>query len=259
MWSWSPVTAPTRCAPPPSGRRAHRGERAVPGGHVHVRAGGDGGQAADVLLLPVDTPLVRPETVGRLARAHAACRADVVQPAHLGRPGHPPLLGAALRTPILTTEPPGGLRELLAGYAADTLRVEVPDPGVALDADTPAHLERLAAAADGEDLPDEARCLSLLAEAGASEALVAHARAVATVAAALTAALNTRGQHLCAPLVDAAALFRDVARGEAAPRRGPRGPADAPRLHPSGARGRPAHASWTGGRRRRGARRVRRR
>ena len=92
--------------------------------------------------------------------------------------------------------------------------MEVADPGVALDADTPAHLERLAAAAGGEDLPDEARCLRLLAEAGAPAPLVAHARAVAGVAAALTAALNARGQHLCAPLVDAAALLHDVARAE---------------------------------------------
>ena len=133
---------------------------------------------------------------------------------HEGRPGHPPLLGAALRAPVLAAEPPGGLRELPPATPRGTLRVDVADPGVTLDADTPAHLERLAAAAGGEDLPDEARCLRLLAEAGASAALVAHARAVATVAAALTAALNARDRHLCVPLVHAAALLHDVARAE---------------------------------------------
>ena len=45
-------------------------------------------------VLPVDCPLVRPETVGRLARAAEADGAPVALPVHGGLPGHPPLLGA---------------------------------------------------------------------------------------------------------------------------------------------------------------------
>ncbi|NLE23345.1 MAG: NTP transferase domain-containing protein [Actinobacteria bacterium] len=165
-------------------------------------------------LLPVDCPLVRPETMGRLARAGAAAGAAVVLPTYGGLPGHPPLLAPELRSEILAGEPAGGLRELLTDRPEPALRVEVDDPGVVTDADTPADLERLRAVVAAEELPSERRCLELLRERGASEGRVAHSLAVAAVAAALAAALNERDQCLCVPLVAAAALLHDVARAE---------------------------------------------
>ena len=66
----------------------------------------------------------------------------------------------------------------------------------------------------GEGLPDETRCLELLAENGLPESRVAHSRAVAAVAAALAAALDARGQHLCEPLVLAGGLLHDIARSQ---------------------------------------------
>jgi CTP:molybdopterin cytidylyltransferase MocA len=172
-------------------------------------------------LLPVDCPLVRPETAGRLARAGAAAGAEVVLPVHGGIPGHPPLLGPGLRDEILAGEPPGGLRELLTGRPEPALRVEADDPGMLFDADTAADLERLCELAAREDLPSERRCRDLLRESGVGPERVAHCEAVAAVAAALTTALGERGECLCVPLVVAAALLHDVARAE--PRHGDAG------------------------------------
>ena len=181
------------------------------GMYTSVQAGADAvGAGRRFFLLPVDCPLVRPETAGRLARAGEAAGAEVVLPVHDGRTGHPPLLAPALREAILTAEPAGGLRELLAGGPAPLL-VETGDPGVLNDADTRGELEALRAAAAAEELPSERRCLELLHERAAP---VAHCLAVAAVAAALAAALNERGQCLCVPLVVAAALLHDVARTE---------------------------------------------
>jgi CTP:molybdopterin cytidylyltransferase MocA/HD superfamily phosphodiesterase len=165
-------------------------------------------------LLPVDCPLVRAETAGRLARAGAAADAEVVVPECAGEAGHPPLLGPGLREAILRTEPAGGLRELLAGRRQPALRVAVDDPGVLHDADVPGDLERLRAAVAAEDLPSERRCQELLHDGGVPPQRIAHSRAVAAVAAALTAALNERDQCLCVPLVVAGALLHDVARAE---------------------------------------------
>ena len=81
-----------------------------------------------------------------------------------------------------------------------------------MDADTPDDLARIRDAAASEELPGEGQCLELLRDHGASAALVAHSEAVASVAAALAAALNDRGQYLCVPLVVSAALLHDVAR-----------------------------------------------
>jgi molybdenum cofactor cytidylyltransferase len=165
-------------------------------------------------VLPVDCPLVRPETIGRLARAGRALDVDVVIPVCQGEPAHPPLLGTALRAEILAVEPAGGLRELLAAHADRTAIVEVDDRGVLLDADTAADLEQLRRAARGEDLPGEERCRQILNERVASPAVVAHSHAVTAVAATLAMALNEHDGHLCVPLVAAAALLHDVARDE---------------------------------------------
>jgi molybdenum cofactor cytidylyltransferase len=165
-------------------------------------------------LLPVDLPLVRPETVGRLARAADVSEAAVVLPVHDGVPGHPPLLGPELRAEILAARPAGGLRELLLSRPERALRVPVDDPGVLQDADTPRDLAALDDRARREELPSELRCLELLRERGAGPGLIAHAAAVAAVAASLAAALNERRQYLLVPLVKAAALLHDVARAE---------------------------------------------
>lgn len=171
-------------------------------------------------LLPADVPLVRPETIGRLARAAAARRApggerlDVVYPADGGVAGHPPLVAATLRDEIRRARPAGGLRELLMRHADRSVTVDVDDEGVLLDADTPGDLARLRERATGEGLPDEEWCLALLAERDVPRERIAHSLVVTAVAAALARALNDRGQHLIEPLVVAAALLHDVARDQ---------------------------------------------
>lgn len=165
-------------------------------------------------VLPVDCPLVRPETIGLLARAAGVRDADVVSPVHAGSSGHPPLLSAALRAEILAGEPPGGLRDILSRHGERAAAIEVVDPGVLFDADTDTDLARARELARLEDLPSEGSCERLLRERGVSERVVGHSRAVAAVATALASALNERRQHLYVPLIAAAALLHDIARDE---------------------------------------------
>ena len=174
-------------------------------------------------LVPADVPLVRPETIGRLARAARDAAAtprgapDVVYPAATGATGHPPLISATLREEIIAAGPDGpagGLRSLLMEYIARSAIVEVGDPGIVLDADTPDDLAVIRERAAGEDLPDEGRCFELLGERALPETRIAHSHAVAEVATALAAALDARGQHLCEPLVLAGGLLHDIARDQ---------------------------------------------
>ena len=170
---------------------------------------------ARFFVLPADVALVRPETTGRLVRQGSVARgaaAEVVYPLCAGVEGHPPLLGGALRAEIQAADPPGGLRELLLGHVAASAVVEVDDPGVLLDADTPEDLARIRELAGAEGLPDVAGCVRVLAERSVPKARIAHSLVVTAVATALTAALNERGQYLIAPLVTAGALLHDVAR-----------------------------------------------
>jgi CTP:molybdopterin cytidylyltransferase MocA len=200
-----------------SGARVIANGRFDEGMYTSVQAGAAslGPDVSRFFLLPADVPLVRPETVGRLARAAGPKGGPaIVYPALHESAGHPPLISTALRDEIVAAQPAGGLRELLLRHAASSLLVEVDDPGVLIDADTQEDLARIRELAVGETLPDGGRCLELLRQRGTPGTTVSHSRAVAAVAAALAAALNERGRLLCVPLVTAAALLHDVARDQ---------------------------------------------
>lgn len=65
----------------------------------------------------------------------------------------------------------------------------------------------------GRDIPDDAECLRLLDALGAGSKITAHCLATAEVAWRLALALNNLGAGLDAPLIRAAALLHDLAKG----------------------------------------------
>jgi len=101
---------------------------------VGVRHLGPRGRA--FFVLPVDIPLVAPETLEELLAAFHRLPTCVCRPVYAGRFGHPPLISTALVPSILRYGGSGGLRGLLALYRGLTTAVEVKDPHCVMDADT---------------------------------------------------------------------------------------------------------------------------
>jgi CTP:molybdopterin cytidylyltransferase MocA len=89
-----------------------------------------------VLLLPGDQPLVRADTCRAVAAALVP-PAGFVIPRCNDRGGHPVAIAADLFATVLELDPTVGLRQL-RDRAPDRVRyVEVDDPGIGLDIDTP--------------------------------------------------------------------------------------------------------------------------
>lgn len=86
-----------------------------------------------VLFTPVDVPLFTAQTVQKLL----ACDAPLACPVHGGRKGHPLLVAAGLLPQILSDCGEQGLKGAVDRCGAALTAVEVDDPGVLLDADTP--------------------------------------------------------------------------------------------------------------------------
>jgi CTP:molybdopterin cytidylyltransferase MocA len=95
----------------------------------------DPSPVALVAITPVDALPARAATIARLA---AAVGADVeaATPSHGGRGGHPVLLRAGVLAGFI--DAPRPLRDVLAALGARRARVEVDDPAVAIDLDSPA-------------------------------------------------------------------------------------------------------------------------
>ncbi|WAS93329.1 nucleotidyltransferase family protein [Nannocystis punicea] len=97
------------------------------------------------LVLTVDRPHVRPETVAALAAAFRAAPTHVWQPAYAGRRGHPLVWPAMLLPELLALGPDESPRDLLGRPSVSGLRrvLEVDDPAVLDNLDRPADLARL--------------------------------------------------------------------------------------------------------------------
>lgn len=105
-----------------------------------VRATSD---AAGWLILPGDLPLVRPETLQRVAGALGG-RVNAVQPQYLGERGHPVAFAAGCRAQLAALEGNQGASPVLRSMRAidSVVDLVVDDAGVVTDIDTPEALAR---------------------------------------------------------------------------------------------------------------------
>jgi len=94
-------------------------------------------QAAAVLFAPVDHPLFSPDTVRTLIRGFVETQAPLVVPAFEGWRGHPVLFGRVLFPELLEKDLPEGARTVVRRYLDHRVQLQVEDPGILADLDTP--------------------------------------------------------------------------------------------------------------------------
>ena len=94
------------------------------------------GDVAGWLIALADMPYIRPETIVKIA-ASLAAGAAIVAPAYRGERGHPVGLSARFRAPLEALRGDEGARAVLRKNASLVELIEVDDPGVCRDIDTP--------------------------------------------------------------------------------------------------------------------------
>lgn len=92
---------------------------------------------AGLVFLPVDHPLVLADTVAALLAAAGAAGAALTLPVHGSQRGHPAVFGRSLFGELTDPALEGGARTVTYRHLDAALLVEVDDPGVLADIDTP--------------------------------------------------------------------------------------------------------------------------
>lgn len=91
------------------------------------------GKCGSILFTPVDIPLFTSATVEALTGSGA----ELACPACGGRRGHPILMSAGVAERVVSDSGEGGLQGALERCGTEVTEIEVNDPGILLDADTP--------------------------------------------------------------------------------------------------------------------------
>jgi molybdenum cofactor cytidylyltransferase len=92
------------------------------------------------LVALADMPFIRPETHRRIAQA-LRDGAPIAAPSYRGERGHPVGLSARFRDELLALTGDAGARFIIKSHADEIELIEVDDPGVIKDIDTPADLK----------------------------------------------------------------------------------------------------------------------
>ncbi|WP_317889731.1 nucleotidyltransferase family protein [Spongiibacter pelagi] len=96
---------------------------------------------SSVLILPADLPLLRISSLRQVAEQAAEDR--IIIPHFQGQRGHPVAIGRAFWPELLNLEGDQGAKAVLAKYADACVRLDLDDPGICADGDTPAAMQSL--------------------------------------------------------------------------------------------------------------------
>jgi molybdenum cofactor cytidylyltransferase len=90
-----------------------------------------------VMVVPVDTPLLTAPTVATLLAVFDATLAPIVRPRCNGRHGHPVVFSRAVFEELRRADLHAGAKAVLRAHEQAIVNVDVDDPGVLGDVDTP--------------------------------------------------------------------------------------------------------------------------
>jgi CTP:molybdopterin cytidylyltransferase MocA len=101
------------------------------------------GDVSGLLAWPVDHPAVEVASVCRLLDAHGSSPDAIIVPTYGGRGGHPTLFPRSTFSELLGTDDHRGARAVVRREPGRVRRLELADPTIRWDVDTPEDLERL--------------------------------------------------------------------------------------------------------------------
>ncbi len=95
------------------------------------------------LLTPADHPILSPTVIHQLRAAALSRTHSIIIPTHQGQRGHPTLIAWRHAAAVRALPPGRGINALLREHEGETLELDVTEPGILADLDTPEDYLRL--------------------------------------------------------------------------------------------------------------------
>lgn len=96
-----------------------------------------------VMLLPIDYPMIRKETLEELIGYFLRERPSILVPVWQGQRGHPPLFHARIKEEIRSMDPSLGVNTIIRRHQTDTVILSVDDRGVVQSFNTQREFDQL--------------------------------------------------------------------------------------------------------------------
>ena len=182
---------------------------------VKVGVGGLRHDSGSFFILPVDIPLVRPQTLQLLMGSLGEDPSKIIYPTFLGKRGHPPLIPRQYAGALARWSGNGGLKGFLEQYDNRSLEVPVFDEGILMDMDTPEQYGQIAARYENRRIPLKTECMAMMATRfSENHPVVKHGRVVARVARDIGKKLVQAGCLVNIDLMEACGYLHDIGKGE---------------------------------------------
>ncbi|MCL2366617.1 MAG: NTP transferase domain-containing protein [Oscillospiraceae bacterium] len=168
-----------------------------------------------VFLLPTDCCAISSEALVKLMGMFAkGDTVSVIRPKFGEGPrGHPPLIPAQFIDALRSYDGADGLKGFLR--ALPTVEIEMADPGVCLDMDTPEDYAKLLAHLGFSAYPTVEQSLEILERYNTPPDIIAHGRGVAALALKIAnLMMERRATTLDTALLESACLLHDIKRME---------------------------------------------
>ncbi len=182
-----------------------------------VKVGADGlsPDSEAFFVLPVDIPLVRPQTFHALVDVFSKDRPRILYPTFLGQRGHPPLIPCQYRGELMQWTGNGGLKGFLEQYDSKSFDVPVFDESILMDMDTPEHYRQVVARYEIREIPSKAECLAIMASRFSEDhPVLKHSNVVARVARVIGEKIAHAGCKMNVNLVEACGYLHDIGKGQ---------------------------------------------
>ncbi len=166
-------------------------------------------------ILPVDIPLVRPQTLQLLMEPYSKDRSQIIYPTFLGKRGHPPLIPRQYAEELTHWSGKGGLKVFLKQYDQGSLDVPVFDQGILMDMDTSEQYGQIVARYENLQIPLKSECMAMMTTRfPENHPVVKHSRTVAKIARDIGKKLVRAGCQVNVDLMEACGYLHDIGKGK---------------------------------------------